>query len=110
MVKDNDAEPTDWWWIDYLEDEMSPSLEHDLQSLLQHSDEDRNTFERFRLLREWLRGSDPIHQWPLEARVVRMHQKVMQEILREDCVLESKSSTQRPELASGKSATKDLSV
>jgi hypothetical protein len=101
MVKDNDAEPTDWWWIDYLENEMSPSLESDLLSLLQHSDEDRTTFEHFRLLREWLRGSDPVHHWPMEARIERMHNRVMQEILQGDCLPETDASVVAPDQTRG---------
>jgi hypothetical protein len=69
-----------WWWIDYLENELDPGLEKDMEQLLQHSEEDRDSFERFRLLREWLRGSDPIKDWPVEERLTRMHCKVMREV------------------------------
>lgn len=50
---------SEWWWIDYLEDELDPSLEQDLQLLLDHSQDDRDSFENFRLLKQWVRESDP---------------------------------------------------
>ena len=69
---------TEWWWIDYLEDEMDQGLEKDLELLLHHSQEDRESFERFRILREWLRSADPVAHWPLEeGRLARMRQNVM---------------------------------
>jgi hypothetical protein len=67
----------DWWWIDYLENEMDPGLEKDLQLLLENSQEDRDAFEGYRVLREWLLASDPIGDWPLEARMQRVRQGVM---------------------------------
>lgn len=78
MSEDDDSNlDSEWWWIDYLEDEMDPKLESDLRTLLQHSQEDRDSFERFRLLRAWLRDSDPIGEWPLDERIARLHGKVM---------------------------------
>lgn len=71
---------TEWWWIDYLENEMEVGLEKDLQLLLQHSQEDRDSFERFRILKEWLRDSDSVKGWPIEDRLVRVHKGVMQAI------------------------------
>lgn len=70
----------DSWWVDYLENEMDPSLEKDLQLLLQNSQEDRDAFESYRLLREWLLASDPIGDWPLEARLKNVRQNVMEKI------------------------------
>ena len=70
----------DWWWIDYLENEMDPVVEKDLESLLMHSEEDQKTFESFRLLKEWLVGSDPIGDWPLESRLRKVRRRVMQAI------------------------------
>jgi hypothetical protein len=70
----------DSWWVDYLENEMDPSLEKDLQLLLQNSQEDRDAFESYRLLREWLKASDPIGDWPLEARLKNIRQNVMEGI------------------------------
>ncbi len=63
---DDTSKDTEWWWIDYLENEMDPSLDKDLQILLEHSQEDRDAFENFRLLKEWLRESDPVAHWPIE--------------------------------------------
>jgi hypothetical protein len=70
----------EWWWIDYLENEMDPGLDHDLRLLLEHSQEDRDSFENFRLLREWVRASDPVASWPVETRVTRVRANVMQAI------------------------------
>lgn len=70
----------DWWWIDYLENEMDPSLEQDLQMLLDGSQEDRDAFESYRVLKEWLLGSDPIADWPLESRLRSVRRKVMEAI------------------------------
>ncbi len=68
---------TEWWWIDFLENEISLELERDLQALLEHSDEDRKIFENFRLLKEWLAESDPVGNWPLEPRLERLCAKIM---------------------------------
>jgi hypothetical protein len=71
---------TEWWWIDYLENELDSSLEADLEMLLQHSQEDRDSFENFRLLKQWLRESDPVLNWPLDARLERTRAKIMNAI------------------------------
>lgn len=68
---------TDWWWIDYLEDLLGPDLEKDLQTLLENSEEDRDTFESIRLLREWLAACDPVRDWPIETRLTRVESRVM---------------------------------
>ncbi len=67
----------DWWWIDFLEDELDPMLDNDLVMLLEHSGEDRESFESFRLLKQWLKESDPIEGWPIEARLERMRNNIM---------------------------------
>ncbi len=67
----------EWWWIDYLENEFEPGLEKDLQFLLENSEEDRESFENFRLLRHWVMESDPVSGWPLEDRLRRVHKNVM---------------------------------
>ncbi|MGZ3722947.1 MAG: hypothetical protein ACXVA9_08465 [Bdellovibrionales bacterium] len=71
---------TEWWWVEYLENEMDPVIEKDLELLLQHSEEDRVSFEHIRLVREWLGSCDPIKDWPLEDRLTRMRRKVMRAI------------------------------
>ena len=81
-----------WWWIDYLENEMDPGLDQDLEFLLNHCEEDRLSFEHFRLLREWLRDSDPIRDWPIDERLTRLRCKVMREIERESHFEESRAT------------------
>lgn len=71
---------TEWWWIDFLENEFEPTLEQDLELLLTHSQEDRDSFENFRLLKQWLRASDPVGAWPLEDRLERVRTNVMNAI------------------------------
>jgi hypothetical protein len=71
---------TEWWWIEYLENEMDPGMEKDLELLLEHSEEDRTSFEHIRLLRAWLGSCDPVKDWPLDDRLTRMRRKVMREI------------------------------
>lgn len=73
----NTLKDTEWWWIDYLENEFDPALEKDLETLLQHSQEDRDSFENFRLLKQWVRESDPIAGWPLEARTEKVRANIM---------------------------------
>ena len=74
-------EPThEWWWIDYLEDELTPELDRDLRFLLEQSADDRQSFESFRLLREWLRASDPVAKMPLEASSRAIRSRVMRAI------------------------------
>jgi hypothetical protein len=73
----------DWWWIDFLENELDPMLDKDLQMLLENSSEDRQSFETFRLLKQWLSESDPIKGWPVEDRLPRMRARVMSVVERE---------------------------
>lgn len=70
----------EWWWIDFLENELDPMLDKDLQTLLDHSASDRDTFESFRLLKYWLKDSDPIEGWPIEARLERIRKNVMKAV------------------------------
>lgn len=74
---------TEWWWIDYLENEMDPTLEKDLEMLLENSQEDRDSFENFRLLREWVNESDPARDLDIDARLDRLRAKVMQTVSKE---------------------------
>ena len=71
------SESVDWWWIDYLENEMDQALEKDLELLLECSQEDRDSFEHFRLLTEWLRDSDPAKEFPIEEKLHPMRKRVM---------------------------------
>jgi hypothetical protein len=71
------SEDTEWWWIDYLEDEFDPGVEAELQLLLEHSQEDRNRFENFRILRKWIKDSDPADELCQESRLARLRQNVM---------------------------------
>lgn len=73
----------EWWWIDFLENELDPMLDKDLQMLLEHSGEDRQTFETFRLLKQWLSESDPIKDWPVGDRLPRMRSRIMSVVERE---------------------------
>jgi hypothetical protein len=91
---------TEWWWIDYLENELDSSLEADLEMLLQHSQEDRDSFENFRLLKQWVRESDPILNWPIEERLELVRAKIMSAI--EDMPQE-KASAKIQDLAATKS-------
>ena len=70
-------EDSEWWWIDYLENELDPGLENDLQTLLQNSQEDRDSFENFRLLKQWVGESDPVGDWPITERLRRVRANVM---------------------------------
>jgi hypothetical protein len=76
-------ENTEWWWVDYLENEMDPAVDKDLELLLEHSHEDRLSFERIRVLREWLKGSDPAHDLVLQMdgeRLNRVRDRIMNQI------------------------------
>lgn len=77
---DESSRETEWWWIDYLEDEMDPALDQDLETLLEYSPEDRKVFEKFRLIKKWLKESDPVAHWPIEDRLNNMRHRVMQAI------------------------------
>jgi hypothetical protein len=94
---------TEWWWIDYLENELDPSLEMDLELLLNHSQEDRDSFENFRLLKQWVRESDPIAGWPIEERLNRARTKIM-------AAIEDKAPPQAKAKDQGLSETKSLST
>ena len=73
---------SEWWWIDYLEDEFPKELEEDLERLLQNSAEDRDRFEKFRLLKQWVKGSDLVTEVEseLEKRLPALRQKIMAEV------------------------------
>lgn len=72
-----DPEKVEWWWIDYLENEMDPGVEKDLELLLEHSQEDRDSFENFRLLKQWLADCDSATDAEIEERLGRMRRNVM---------------------------------
>ena len=86
---------TEWWWIEYLENEMDPGIEKDLELLLQHSEEDRTSFEHIRLLREWLGTCDPVRDWPLDDRLTRMRRKVMGAIEKDNTYLKEETKSLR---------------
>lgn len=67
----------EWWWIDYLENELNHSMEADVLTLLENSETDRTHFEQCRLLKQWVRESDPVAAWPLDDRISRVHQNIM---------------------------------
>lgn len=83
---------SDWWWIDFLENEFDPGLEKDLELLLEHSQEDRDSFENFRLLKQWVRESDPVAGWRVEERLQKVRSKVMTSI--QDLEVEKPSWTE----------------
>lgn len=80
---DDSLNTTAWWWIDYLEDELEAGLNRDLELLLEHSEEDRTCFENFRLLKQWVRESDPAEDFNVEARLDRLRVGVMEAVRRE---------------------------
>lgn len=80
---DDRSSTTSWWWIDYLEDELDPGLNRDLELLLEHSEEDRTCFENFRLLKQWVRESDPAEDFAIDARLDRLRVGVMEAVKRE---------------------------
>lgn len=73
----------DWWWIDFLECELDASLEKDIELLLEKSQEDRDNFETFRLLRAWVKESDAVNEAEIEERAVRLRAGVMDAIAKE---------------------------
>jgi hypothetical protein len=65
-----------------LEDELDSGLETDLETLLAHSAEDRDSFENFRLLKAWVKDSDPLAELDIETRLRRVHARVMAEVMK----------------------------
>ncbi len=104
-VGDGTLAAEDWWWIDYLENEMDPSLELELQGLLASSQEDRDAFEGYRIIREWLKSSDPAVGLPIEARAKDVRQNVMQVI---DSLAQSEIAAEEFYLVAASDATKSL--
>lgn len=84
MENSNNNTESEWWWIDYLENELDPALDNDLQTLLENCEQDRTSFEHFRLLKQWVKESDPVGEWPIEERLIRMRKNVMDAIQNED--------------------------
>lgn len=78
---DDSLKETEWWWIDFLENEFDPLLEKDLELLLEHSAEDRDSFENFRLVRQWVRESDPAKGVDVESRLPRMRAGIMKAVM-----------------------------
>lgn len=89
----------EWWWIDYLEDELDSALEKDLELLLEHSQEDRDSFENFRLLKQWLSESDPVKDWPLEERLPKLRRNIMAAIAHEEI---EQPTVYRPEVTNSR--------
>ncbi|HAG90331.1 MAG TPA: hypothetical protein DCL41_00575 [Bdellovibrionales bacterium] len=58
-------EDVDWWWIDYLEGELDPTTEPDIEFLLEKSATDQKNFESWKLLKTWVKEVDPAKetQW-----------------------------------------------
>lgn len=80
----DDEKESEWWWIDYLEDEFDESINTDLERLLHCSSEDRDLFEAFRTLRSWIKRSDPIEAGDLTlTESSRTREAVMSIILKE---------------------------
>ncbi len=100
-----DEHITDWWWIDYLENEMDLGLEKDLELLLQCSQEDRDSFEQFRLVREWVRAAEPaVSSAKFDESLKRMRQGVMHALDKLGV------PGNRPSYSGGKDDTNALSV
>ena len=47
-------------WLDYLENEVEPSLREDVELLLEHSAEDKKRLNDWKLLKSSLRRADPL--------------------------------------------------
>ncbi len=90
---DDSLQETEWWWIDFLENEFDPLLEKDLELLLEHSAEDRDSFENFRLVRQWVRESDPAKEVDIESRLPSMRAKIMQAVMATEPIAKEKERT-----------------
>ena len=82
-MSDDSVDTTAWWLIDYLEDELDPGLNRDLELLLECSEEDRTCFENIRLLKQWVGESDPAADFAVESRLDRLRVGVMDAVKRE---------------------------
>lgn len=48
----------EWWWIDYLEDEVEPDWRKDLEQVLQNSSHAQKTLETFKALKAWVKSTE----------------------------------------------------
>lgn len=85
------SEPS-WWWIDYMEGELSEGLKADLTDLLTLSEEDRQELDRLRTLRSVIRQSEP-HLMVSKRQTKRLHDRIMKAV--EDCDSQP-ASTKKP--------------
>jgi hypothetical protein len=72
------------WWIEFLESELDPNLQKDMEILLANSAGDGRTLEELALTREFVKAMDDIIL-PEDGRYYdRLHSKVMEAVTRLD--------------------------
>lgn len=74
----------DTWWIEFMEDEVEPSLRLGMEKMLRESNEDHNRLENMARLRQWIKESDPSEDlWRSEVnknRLNSLQEKIMSKI------------------------------
>ncbi len=85
----------DSWWVEYLENEVDPSLKQDMEKLLKSSGKDRSSVETLAALRQWVADSDPVEDLWRENKMKSLQDRILNAIdkLPEPRALPRKSAT-----------------
>ena len=67
----------DSWWVEYLENEVDPSLKQDMEKLLEKSGRDRGSVETLAALRQWVAESDPAEELWREDKIKPLQGKIL---------------------------------
>lgn len=70
----------DTWWIEFMEDEVEPSLRQDMEKILVESSADQVSLENMARLRLWTKESDPVEDLWRPGKWDLMHDKIMNKI------------------------------
>lgn len=65
------------WWIDYLEDESTPTEQQDMQLLLENSNDHRAIFEGLKATRLSIKSLDPVRSPGGQEFYNSMHLSIM---------------------------------
>lgn len=87
----------DAWWVEFLENEIEPSLRQDMEKLLRKSKRHQASLESLAHLRQWVEDSDPVADLWDEDKMKKAQAKLMKVIDRQPPI---KGRRRRPEVPS----------
>jgi hypothetical protein len=73
----------DAWWVEFLENEIEPSLRQDMEKLLRKSRRHQASLESLAQLRQWVEDSDPVEDLWDEEKVRKAQAKLLKAIAKQ---------------------------